>query len=105
VRQRFLDCLLGVAFMKRSEILQRFGPKGITSYAPAYGAIGRITDDTQMTLFTAEGLLRGWVRGVFKGITSYTSVTSHAYIRWLQTQGEQPVLDTNFGSGDVRASP
>jgi hypothetical protein len=32
-------------------------------------------------------------------------VTSHAYIRWLQTQGEQPVLDTNFGSGDVRASP
>jgi len=90
-----------VEFMRRSEILQRFGPKGITSYAPAYGEIGRITDDTQMTLFAAEGLLRGWVRGVLKGITSYSSVISHAYLRWLQTQGEQPAFDINFGSGDI----
>lgn len=103
VRGRFLGCLLGcllggavgdalgapVEFMSRAEILKRFGPGGITSYAPAYGGIGTITDDTQMTLFTAEGLLRGWVRGVFKGITSYPGVTDHAYQRWLMTQGER----------------
>lgn len=79
-----------VEFMSRSEILRRFGAKGITTYAPAYGGLGMITDDTQMTLFTAEGLLRAWVRGFTKGITTYSGVTAHAYLRWLQTQGERP---------------
>lgn len=107
---RFTGCLLGgavgdalgapVEFMSRAEILRDFGPNGITRYAPTYGGLGRITDDTQMTLFTAEGLLRGWVRGCFKGVTSYPSVTAHAYLRWLQTQGEQPQCDIDFGSED-----
>jgi ADP-ribosylglycohydrolase len=98
IRQRFLGCLLGgavgdalgapVEFMSRAEILNRFGPNGITDYAPAYGGIGRITDDTQMALFTAEGLLRAFVRGRMKGITSISGVTAGAYLRWLRTQGE-----------------
>ena len=102
-RDRFRGCLLGgavgdalgapVEFMSRAEILQRFGPPGITRYVPAYGGLGTITDDTQMTLFTAEGLLRAWVRGSLKGISSYTSVTSRAYLRWLQTQSEVPAFD------------
>lgn len=109
VRGRFLGCLLGralgdalgalVEFMPRSEILQRFGPKGIRQYAPAYGGLGKITDDTQMTLFTAEGLLRGWIRGCLKGITSYPTVTAHAYLRWLQTQGEKPKPNAVHGGG------
>lgn len=108
VQGRFLGCLLGgavgdalgapVELMKRAEILRRFGPKGITQYAPAYGGLGTITDDTQMTLFTAEGLIRGWVRSCFKGITTYSGVTAHAYLRWLQTQGERPTCDIEFGS-------
>jgi hypothetical protein len=99
VQGRFVGCLLGgavgdalgapVEFMKRTEILRRFGPNGITAYVPAYGGLGTITDDTQMALFTAEGLLRAWVRGCFKGITTFTGVTAHAYLRWLQTQGER----------------
>ena len=103
VHGRFLGCLLGgavgdalgapVEFMTRTEILHRFGPKGITQYAPAYGGLGTITDDTQMALFTAEGLIRGWVRGCFKGITTYSGVTAHAYLRWLETQDEQPSRD------------
>ena len=98
-RERFLGCLLGgavgdalggaVEFMSRSQILQRFGEKGLTDYADAYGGKGKITDDTQMTLYTAEGLLRGQMRGLHKGITSYTSTVAHAYIRWLATQGER----------------
>ena len=81
VEGRFVGCLLGgavgdslgapVEFMKRTEILRRFGPNGITAYVPAYDGLGTVTDDTQMTLFTAKGLLRGWVRGCFKGITTY----------------------------------
>lgn len=108
VRGRFLGCLLGgavgdalgapVEFMTRTEIVSRFGPMGITQYAPAYGGMGMITDDTQMTLFTAEGLIRGWVRNCFKGSTSYSEVTAHAYLRWLQTQDVEPSCDINFGA-------
>lgn len=62
IRNRFLGCLLGgavgdamgapIEFLSRSEILRQFGGKGVTGYAEAYGGIGKITDDTQMTLFT-----------------------------------------------------
>lgn len=103
VHERFLGCMLGggvgdalgeaVEFLSRAEILRRFGPSGITDYASAHGekggkgGKGRITDDTQMTLFTAEGLLRGWVRGLEKDISSYKGTVAHAYLRWLATQG------------------
>lgn len=98
-RERFLGCLLGgavgdalggaVEFLSRAQILQQFGESGITDYANAYGGKGKITDDTQMTLYTAEGLLRGRVRGLAKGTTSFTGTVAHAYIRWLTTQGER----------------
>ncbi len=107
VQGRFQGCLLGgavgdalgapVEFMSRDEIRQRFGDKGITDYVPSYGVMGAITDDTQMTLFTAEGLLRGWVRGAVTGTTTYTGVTAHAYLRWLHTQGERGTYESRFG--------
>ena len=50
-----------VEFMTREQITQRYGRRGITSFDIAYGRAGAITDDTQMTLFTAEGLLRAEV--------------------------------------------
>ena len=100
VRNRFLGCLLGgavgdamgapVEFMKLSEIRERFGPKGIQEYEIVYGRRGAITDDTQMTLFTAEGLIRAYVRSCGRGITTYSGVTAHAYLRWLRTQGVDP---------------
>tara|TARA_R110001583_G_scaffold193306_1_gene361387 strand:+ start:25 stop:1383 length:1359 start_codon:yes stop_codon:yes gene_type:complete len=96
---RFKGCLLGgaigdalggaVEFMSRAQILQEFGESGIADYANAYGGKGKITDDTQMTLYTAEGLLRGRVRGLAKGTTSFVGTVGHAYIRWLATQGER----------------
>jgi len=107
-RDRFSACLLGgavgdalggaVEFMSRSQILDRFGQDGITDYAEAYGGKGKITDDTQMTLFTAEGLLRGRMRGVSKGVTSFDHTVAGAYLRWLATQRYEshhisPVLD------------
>jgi len=57
-----------VEFLSLVDIRRHFGPEGISDYAPAYGRRGAITDDTQMTLFTAEGLLRAWVRMQMKGI-------------------------------------
>nr|WP_168705124.1 ADP-ribosylglycohydrolase family protein [Gordonia paraffinivorans] len=100
MKDRFVGCLLGgaagdalggsVEFMSRDAILERFGPVGISSYAPAYGGIGTITDDTQMTLFTAEGVLRAWLRDCDGGISCFAASTARAYLRWLITQGEQP---------------
>jgi ADP-ribosylglycohydrolase len=97
------DALGGsVEFLSRDEIRRRFGAEGICSYAPAYGRAGAITDDTQMTLFTAEGLLRGRVRFLDEGIEDYTTATARAYQRWLLTQGNARVsgefegLDTGW---------
>ena len=70
---RYTGCLLGgavgdalgapIEFMSATDILLDFGPMGVTNYQPAYGGLGLITDDTQMTLFTADGLLRAWIGG------------------------------------------
>jgi ADP-ribosyl-[dinitrogen reductase] hydrolase len=97
---RIRGCLLGgavgdalgapVEFLSLAEIRRRFGPDGIRDYAHAYGRLGAITDDTQMTLFTAEGLLRAWVRGTVKGLYHPPGVIHHAYLRWLVTQGAYP---------------
>lgn len=46
-----------------------------------------ITDDTQMTLFTCEALVRHWVREQTVGTADLDSTTYHAYLRWYRTQG------------------
>ncbi len=104
-RSRYSDrvrgCLLGgalgdalgaaIEFLSLAEIRARFGPRGLDRLAPAYGRLGAITDDTQMTLFTAEGLIRAsvWMRGPGKarGIGHPPVIVHHAYRRWLHTQG------------------
>ncbi|MGZ4187336.1 MAG: ADP-ribosylglycohydrolase family protein [Solirubrobacteraceae bacterium] len=95
----FRGCLLGgavgdalgapVEFMSLDEIRKRFGPRGVTGLEDGAWPAGSITDDTQMTLFTAEGLLRAQVRGALKGIVHPPTVVDHAYARWLHTQGER----------------
>ncbi len=98
---KYRACLLGgavgdalgapVEFLKEREIQARFGPGGIRDFAKAFDRVGAITDDTQMTLFTAEGLLRGLVRLKHRGIgPAFESVTANAYLRWLRTQGMHP---------------
>ena len=106
---RYRGCLLGgavgdalgatVEFMDLSAIHRQFGAGGIQDFVPAYGRVGAITDDTQMMLFTAEGVLRAQVRGVCRGICYLPGVVHHAYLRWLRTQEkgtalpEEPILD------------
>ncbi len=95
--KKFQGCLLGgavgdalgaaIEFDSIERIRQQFGAAGLTDYASAYGRIGAITDDTQMTLFTAEGLLRGETRRMHKGIYSAIRAIYSAYMRWLETQG------------------
>lgn len=86
-----------VEFHTREQIPARFGPGGITACTPAYGGVGMVTDDTQMNLFTAEGLLRHWVRGRMRGLSTHAGLTASAYLRWLRTQGESPSREIGVG--------
>ncbi len=86
---RMLGCLIGgaagdalgyaVEFVKYDKILKKYGKKGITAYAlDPMTAKALISDDTQMSLFTAEGLLEqegDELQNIY-----------HAYQNWLITQ-------------------
>ena len=77
-----------VEFATMDEIRAQFGPTGITDFELAYGGRGRITDDTQMTLFTLEAMIRGCVaRRMFLMKMNPADVLQHAYQRWYHTQG------------------
>ncbi len=95
-QDKFRGCLLGgaagdalgysVEFLREREIFDRYGSKGITEYDPDQG-LARISDDTQMTLFTGTGLLAGTTRGRMRGIrANYTEYIHCAYTDWLKTQ-------------------
>ncbi|RYG42146.1 ADP-ribosylglycohydrolase family protein, partial [bacterium] len=100
LRDRFSGCLLGgavgdalgapVEFLRWPQISARFGEGGIRDYLPAYGRKGAITDDTQMTLFTVEGVLRAHQRLREGGAGNPFTVIRRAYERWLATQGVEP---------------
>lgn len=94
-RERVRGCLLGgaigdalggpVEFAALFGIRQAYGEGGVREYLPVDGRYGLVTDDTQMTLFTAEGLIRAGVR-TDRGIGFTVAVVHHAYDRWLDTQ-------------------
>jgi ADP-ribosylglycohydrolase len=75
-----------IEFWSLSQIRGRF-PDGLMDLPPHDGIVGAITDDTQMTLFTAEGILDAYQRGIDRGIWHPPSSVHHALLRWLETQG------------------
>jgi ADP-ribosyl-[dinitrogen reductase] hydrolase len=94
--ENFKACLLGgaigdalgapIEFISIDQIRSTFGHEGLTDYSEAYGRIGAFTDDTQMTLFTAEGLILSKVRQEYQGDGGVISAVYHALLRWLYTQ-------------------
>lgn len=81
-----------VEFMEYNTIVKKYGESGVTGLTfPEGSQKAIITDDTQMTLFTAEGLLRSIVRRKQKELEKNNKETSmivfRAYLRWLYTQG------------------
>ncbi len=101
-RARVHGCLLAgalgdslgapVEFLTLAQIRRLYGRHGITDLAPAYGKAGAITDDTQMALFTAEGLLRARCAAECGDHAPTPAIVFNAYIRWLYTQGERSAL-------------
>ena len=99
-RSRIAGCVLGgavgdalggpIEFMSLAQIRKKFGAGGLTDYE-ASGEIARFTDDTQMTIFTIDALIRADNRYRSRGICNPTSVAHRAYLRWLETQqGDAP---------------
>jgi ADP-ribosyl-[dinitrogen reductase] hydrolase len=88
---QFRGCLLAGAagdalgapleFLSSLDIETRFG-RGVRDYEPAYGRKGAITDDTQMTLFTAEAVLRH----LDGSGGSLEQCLREAYLNWFRTQ-------------------
>lgn len=75
-----------VEFMSLDEIRRRYGQKGITRFELINGK-ALISDDTQMTLFTANGILMGVTRGAMRGIFgSFEDYVGEAYKDWYYTQ-------------------
>ncbi len=103
-KDRFHGCLLGgatgdalgypVEFMDINEIRRKFGADGITDLV-CEDTQGKaiISDDTQMTIFTAEGILWADARGRKRGICSYPSCVFYSYQRWLYTQTGKVACD------------
>jgi ADP-ribosylglycohydrolase len=73
--------------MRLAEIKERYGRRGIADLVLTAAGTAEISDDTQMTIFTAEGLLRALARRHSGADCHLPSVVYHAYIRWLHTQG------------------
>ncbi len=77
-----------VEFMGEEQLLKRFGEDGITEYSlDSKTRKALISDDTQMTLFTATGLLYGETRNRPRGTGAapYVYIARH-YEDWLKTQ-------------------
>lgn len=76
-----------VEFMNRKAILSRFGENGITKFVLDGNGKAPISDDTQMALFSANGLLMGLTRVCMRGIGgSPEKYVDGAYLDWYYTQ-------------------
>ncbi len=91
---RFRACLLGgavghalgapVKSASLSQIIEQYGPDGITTCCPGFDRTGTISVDTQMTLFIAEGLLGAKKRPDADPLVEIRQACGP----WLTTQGE-----------------
>lgn len=97
---RLTGCLLGgalgdalgypVEFLRTAAQIERvLGPVSPERLPRHGGHKAVVSDDTQMTLFTAEGLIRAHHRLMDRGESAPAVVMLGAYQRWLSTQTEE----------------
>lgn len=80
-----------VEFLDEQDIFSTFGKLGITSFKLNSHGIAEISDDTQMSLFTANALLCAATRFRLSGFAGpLEDYVKSAYIEWLDTQVTPP---------------
>lgn len=102
-RDRIRGCIVGgaagdalgypVEFDRFREIKKEYGDAGITKYTVDFKTgTAVISDDTQMTLFTADGILSAMDAGITAPASRKLYPYVHtAYCDWYKTQGCTPV--------------
>lgn len=77
-----------VEFSSLVEILSKYGKPGIRDYELDHEGIARFSDDTQMTLFTAEGILTAACNDEATDPDAICRDMKKAYLAWYATQTE-----------------
>lgn len=76
-----------IEFMSLAAIRDKYGKGGITEFELNEKSKAVVSDDTQMTLFTANGLMFGVTRWAnYGGLADLPSYVMEAYKEWYQTQ-------------------
>jgi ADP-ribosylglycohydrolase len=95
--RKYLGCMFGLAagdalgapveFLPVDQIVAAYGKDGIREYQP-WGAFpaGSFSDDTQMSLATAEGCIRAFQRFRSSGTVHPATVIWKRYKEWLRSQ-------------------
>lgn len=78
-----------IEFMNLTSIRNRFGKKGTTRYV-LHDGVAQFSDDTQMTLFTLEGLMNGVINTKAGKKDEILPYIESAYLNWYKTQTETP---------------
>ncbi|OPJ65307.1 ADP-ribosylglycohydrolase family protein [Clostridium chromiireducens] len=98
MKERFIGCIIGgalgdalgypIEFYKLDEIYHKYGKSGIEDLdVNIISKKALISDDTQMTLFTIDGILDYEYTSRFAKEKNIQKSIFHAYVRWLYTQG------------------
>lgn len=107
IQSKVRGCLVGgavgdalgypVEFISFRSIVHLYGNTGITSYEyDKRSGLALFSDDTQMLLFTADGLLRATTKQVMEGKTVQPRLpVADAYVDWCRGQYE------NFENADL----
>lgn len=109
IKDLFIASLLGgaigdalgytVEFMTLDKIKSKFGEHGITELkSDKVSGKALVSDDTQMILFTADGMIWAYQRCSERGIGSFAgSGIYQSYLRWYYTQtGKVPTDNDKF---------
>ena len=83
-----------VEFWSTDEIFRKYGKPGITEMMLNDAGFAEVSDDTQMTLFTANEICFGMTRGAMRGVGGNPcGYVQHAYLDWLYTQEHEYFMD------------
>lgn len=97
MKEKYIGCLLGlgvgdalgaaVEFLSLEQIKDKYGASGIEDFDSWKGfEAGSYTDDTQMTMATARGLIKSAKKRNKKGMWKPSLLVYKEYLKWLEAQ-------------------